>query len=78
MLKYCRKEVNTVSNFNSDLKKLLKESEKTALEEASKIIEGDTYDVECPYCNKEFEARQGKNICPHCEETVELNLEINL
>ena len=64
-----------MSNFDFDLSALLKE---TALEEAREALKEDTYDVECPYCNKEFEAHQGENICPHCKKTVKLNLEINL
>lgn len=51
----------------SDIKDQLKES-----------LLSDSYDVECPHCGKMFDAYPGNNICPHCENEVVLDLDINI
>ena len=64
-------------SFESDMAKLLDEIKENTIEDAKANVEGNAFMVECPYCNKEFEAYKGKNICPHCKETVEVNLKFD-
>lgn len=44
--------------------------------QASEALQNRSYDVECPHCHKNFDAQPGINICPHCRNEVNLNLDI--
>lgn len=55
------------SKFESAIKK-----------QAQEALQKRSYDIECPYCHVTFSAQSGQNICPHCQKTVDLNLNINL
>lgn len=34
-------------------------------------------EIECPACGKSFSAREGRNTCPHCGESVDLNVKVD-
>lgn len=62
---------------SSDMKRLGRDLEKALLNQARDAVKNQTYEIECPFCEKKFNARNGKNICPSCKETVKLDLKIN-
>ncbi len=59
------------------MKKLGKDIEDTIIKKTRETVLHDKYDVECPHCGKSFKARSGRNTCPHCNNIVELTLNIN-
>ena len=60
---------------SSDMNRFEKDLKKSLLNQVHQAVLEETYEVECPYCTKHFNAHQGKNVCPHCHKTV--NLELN-
>ena len=62
--------VNVKVNF--DKRKL----EAAIKERATESLQSQTFNVECPHCQNNFDAHSGQNTCPHCLNTVNLNLNI--
>lgn len=60
-----------MSTFSDDILK-------AALEIADEELRDSEYDIECPFCHKPFSAKEGLNTCPHCNEQVNLNLDIDI
>lgn len=47
------------------------------VDEVRKKVVESPYEIECPTCKNRFMAKAGLNICPHCKDEVELQLNIN-
>ncbi|QIW21299.1 hypothetical protein [Bacillus thuringiensis] len=63
-------------NFDmKDLEKALKEKAENAIKQGKS---GDTTQIECPNCKKEFEivAKEGTVECPHCAHKTDVTLNI--
>ncbi len=58
-------------NFSKDIQNLI-------LESAEEIISDEEFEVECPHCNASILVTNGENICPECNNIVELTLNIDL
>lgn len=61
----------------SDLKKFEKELNNAVINEIQSSISKNTFDVTCPHCSSLFQAYEGKNICPFCNNEVDLTLKFN-
>lgn len=51
--------------------------EKAMLDIARDEVSNMDIEIECPTCGKSFSAREGINICPHCGESVDLNVKVD-
>ena len=60
--------------FDFDERKL----ESFIKEAAAEALSEETFEINCPHCQAEMSATPGLNTCPHCHNTVDLNLDINL
>ena len=61
-------------NVNFDKQKL-----KSAIKnQAREALQNRSYEIECPLCHTFFDAKDGENLCPHCNQTVNLKLNIKL
>lgn len=61
------------SNFNFDFDEL----ENEVFDQVKEDLTSDSFEVECPYCSKCFEAISGSNRCPYCDNEVSLNLKFD-
>lgn len=50
--------------------------EKNIKDGMRKIALDGTYDIKCPYCNKNIAVKAGKSLCPKCGKEITLNLDI--
>ena len=46
-------------------------------DEAIDAVSEQEFGVDCPHCDKTFNAHPGINKCPHCQNMVELTIDIN-
>lgn len=61
----------------SDMRRLEKELNKTIIEQTKQSLLTDTYDIMCPKCKRNFPAKNGKNLCPFCGNSIDVTLEFN-
>lgn len=59
----------------SDMKRLTRDLEKAAIEEAKKQIQKQGLAVVCPKCHNAIQVHIGKNICPICKTELNYHLE---
>ena len=62
---------------SSDMRRFRRDMERTIMDQARSAVSEMSYDVTCPHCNSTFPAHSGLNICPFCQNQVELKLDIN-
>lgn len=64
--------------FNqNDLKKFQRKMETEVRNSIKSDLQCRYFDVECPKCKHTFKALPGKNICPKCKCSVNLNIDLN-
>lgn len=64
-------------NNKSDMNKFSKHLINQVHDAAKNNISARTFNVECPKCKNSFLAIKGINICPYCQNEIDLELEFN-
>lgn len=60
----------------SDMKRFANDLAKSATNMAIKKASSKQYDYQCPHCGKQLKVKVGKNVCPHCQGVIEMNLDL--
>ena len=61
----------------SDIRKFKKDLEQSIFSNARDALAKETYKIECPKCHKTVSATAGPNVCPFCQEEINLELDFN-
>lgn len=61
----------------SDMRRFKRDLTKDIQSMANKAIYNSKYSISCPNCHSQFQAKAGKNICPFCRESIDLQINID-
>lgn len=64
-------------NSKSDMNKFKNHLLDQVHDIAKNNLSSRTYDIECPKCKYSFSAIKGLNVCPYCQNEIDLQLEFN-
>lgn len=62
---------------SSDMRKFTKSLENSILDKAREQAALRDYNVECPKCKQTITVKAGRNICPICQNEIDVDLEFN-
>lgn len=63
-----------MSVFDAD--RFRSELEKEVMDAAREEIEEKGVEIDCPHCGKPITVFPGSNICPHCQNDINVNLDL--
>ena len=60
----------------SDMRRFMRDFEKDIKTGIRKDLLKETFDINCPNCNRNIKVRKGRNVCPYCREEINFNLDV--